>query len=150
MPASLPVERECVQNSFQTFEKQRRKRCHILQLLEKTAGVRLRGLSLLTLSLLLLLLLLSRFSHVGLCATPQTAAYQAPLPMGVFRGEYWSGLPLPSLVPFAAFKHLSQIHLAQLVFCFFPLSFCHFKKSDFPCLHLMRIRFTFLVLPVFQ
>ena len=30
--------------------------------------------------LLLLLLLLSRFSHVQLCVTPQTAAYQAPRP----------------------------------------------------------------------
>ena len=26
-----------------------------------------------------------------------TAAYQAPLPMGFSRQEYWSGLPLPSL-----------------------------------------------------
>ena len=46
--------------------------------------------------LLLLLLLLSRFSHVRLCATPQTAAHQAPPPMGFSRQEYWSGWPLPS------------------------------------------------------
>ena len=44
----------------------------------------------------LLLLLLSRFSLVRLCATPWTAAYQAPLSMGFFRQEYWSGVPLPS------------------------------------------------------
>ena len=44
----------------------------------------------------LLLLLLSRFSHVRLCATPWTAAYQAPPSMGFARQEYWSGLPLPS------------------------------------------------------
>ena len=31
-------------------------------------------------NLLLLLLLLSRFSHVRLCVTPQTAAYQTPRP----------------------------------------------------------------------
>ena len=31
-------------------------------------------------TLLLLLLLLSRFSRVRLCATPETAAHQAPLP----------------------------------------------------------------------
>ena len=31
---------------------------------------------------MLLLLLLSRFSHVRLCATPQTAAHQAPLSLG--------------------------------------------------------------------
>jgi len=35
-------------------------------------------------------------SRVWLIATPQTAAYQAPLPMGFSRQEYWSGLPLPS------------------------------------------------------
>ena len=43
----------------------------------------------------LLLLLLSCFSRVRLCATPWTAAYQAPLPMGFSRQEYWSGVPLP-------------------------------------------------------
>ena len=35
-------------------------------------------------------------SCVRLFATPWTAAYQAPPPMGFFRQEYWSGLPLPS------------------------------------------------------
>ena len=43
-----------------------------------------------------LLLLLSRFSHIQLCATPWTAAYQAPPSMGFSRQEYWSGLLLPS------------------------------------------------------
>ena len=43
-----------------------------------------------------LLLLLSHFSHVQLCATPQTAAHQAPLSLGFSRQEHWSGLPLPS------------------------------------------------------
>ena len=46
--------------------------------------------------LLLLLLLLSRFSRVRLCATPETAAHQAPLSLGFSRQEYWSGLPFPS------------------------------------------------------
>ena len=32
-----------------------------------------------------------------LLATPWTAAYQAPLSMGLSRQEYWSGVPLPSL-----------------------------------------------------
>ena len=36
-------------------------------------------------------------SPVRLSATPWTAAYKAPLPMGLSRQEYWSGLPLPSL-----------------------------------------------------
>ena len=43
-----------------------------------------------------LLLLLSRFSHVQLCATPQTAAHQAPLSLGFSRQEQWSGLPFLS------------------------------------------------------
>ena len=35
-------------------------------------------------------------SRVRPSATPWTAAYQAPPPMGFSRQEYWSGLPLPS------------------------------------------------------
>ena len=31
-------------------------------------------------------------------ATPWTAAYQAPPPMGFSRQKYWSGVPLPSLI----------------------------------------------------
>ena len=42
------------------------------------------------------LLLLSHFSRVQLCATPQTAAPQAPPPLGFSRQEHWSGLPFPS------------------------------------------------------
>ena len=43
-----------------------------------------------------LLLLLSRFSRVQLCATPWTAAHQAPQSQGFSRQEHWSGLPFPS------------------------------------------------------
>ena len=46
--------------------------------------------------IMLLLLLLSRFSRVWLCATPQTAAHQAPPSLGFSRQEHWSGLPFPS------------------------------------------------------
>ena len=46
--------------------------------------------------LLLLLLLLSPFSRVRLCATPETAAHQAPPSLGFPRQEHWSGLPFPS------------------------------------------------------
>ena len=35
-------------------------------------------------------------SCVRLFATPQTVALQAPLSVGFFRQEYWSGLPFPS------------------------------------------------------
>ena len=40
-------------------------------------------------------LLLSYSSHVRLCATPQTAAYQAPLSLGFSRQEHWSRFPFP-------------------------------------------------------
>jgi len=45
---------------------------------------------------MLLLLLLSHFSRVRLCATPKTAAHQAPPSLGFSRQEHWSGLPFPS------------------------------------------------------
>ena len=37
-------------------------------------------------------------SRVRLLAIPWTAAYQAPPSMGFSRQEYWSGVPLPSLI----------------------------------------------------
>ena len=42
------------------------------------------------------MLLLSCFSHVRLCATPETTAHQAPLSLGFSRQEHWSWLPFPS------------------------------------------------------
>jgi len=45
---------------------------------------------------LLSLLLLSHFSRFRLCATPETAAHQAPPSLGFSRQEHWSGLPFPS------------------------------------------------------
>ena len=44
----------------------------------------------------MVMLLLSHFSRVRLCATPQTAAHQAPPSLGFSRQEHWSGLPFPS------------------------------------------------------
>ena len=38
----------------------------------------------------------SVLSHVQLCATQWTVAFQAPLPMEFSEQEYWSGLPFPS------------------------------------------------------
>ena len=61
----------------------------------------------------LLLLLLSCFSRVRLYATPQTAAHQAPLPLGFSRQEHWSGLPFPSPNPYPI---CLQIHLIALPF----------------------------------
>ena len=38
-------------------------------------------------------------SHVQLCVTAWTAAYQAPPSMGFSRQEYWGGVPLPPPIP---------------------------------------------------
>ena len=43
-------------------------------------------------------MLLSHVSRFRLCATPYTAAHQAPLSLGFCRQEHWSGLPFPSEV----------------------------------------------------
>ena len=56
---------------------------------------RLQGEILITSDMQVLLLLLHRFSHVQLCATPQTAAQQAAPSLGFSRQEYFSGLPFP-------------------------------------------------------
>ena len=56
---------------------------------------------------LLLLLLLSRFSRVRLCATPETAAHQAPPSLGFSRQDHWSGLPFPSPMHESARKDLT-------------------------------------------
>ena len=42
------------------------------------------------------MLLPSHFRRVRLCATPWTAAHQAPPSLGFSRQEHWSGLPFPS------------------------------------------------------
>ena len=46
--------------------------------------------------MIILLLLISRFSRVRLCATPDTAAHQAPPSLGFSRQGRWSGLQFPS------------------------------------------------------
>ena len=52
--------------------------------------------------------MLSCFSRVQLCATPQTAARQAPLSLGFSRQEHSSGLPFPSLAVF--FRDPQNLH----------------------------------------
>ena len=42
--------------------------------------------------------------RVCLLVTPWTVAYQAPPSMGFSRQEYWSGLPVPSLMMYSAYK----------------------------------------------
>ena len=62
-------------------------------------------------TLLLLLLLLSHFSRVRLCATPETAAHQAPLSPGFSRQEHWSGLLFPSPMHACMLSHFSHVQL---------------------------------------
>ena len=50
-------------------------------------------------------------SRVPLLATPWTAVYQAPLPMGFSRQEYWSGVPVPS--PYVNYKVSSVAQSCQ-------------------------------------
>ena len=49
-------------------------------------------------------------------ATPWTAAYQAPPPMGFFRQEYWSGVPLPSPL----LKTILMQMYSHIYYLFFP------------------------------
>ena len=62
-------------------------------------------------------------SHVWLLVTPWTAAYQAPLPMGFSRQEYWSGLPFPSpcsiLPVFKATCPIYECYLLNVLSCFY-------------------------------
>ena len=57
-------------------------------------------------------------SHAGLLATPWTAAYQAPLPMGFSRQEYWSGVPLPS--PLIYIRTEKQLHCPNILQLILP------------------------------
>ena len=74
---------------------------------------------------LLLLLLLSGFSRVRLCATPQTAAHQAPQSLGFSRQEHWSGLPFPSPIPPAPAHHKSILGDLPVAFPSFDSGFAH-------------------------
>ena len=79
----------------------------------------------LLISFFMLLLLLSRFSRVRLCATPQTAAHQAPPSLGLSRQEHWSGLPFPSPMHACMLSHFSHVQLCATLWtvaCQAPLS----------------------------
>ena len=67
-------------------------------------------------------------SHVQLCATPWTVAHQAPLSMGFFRQEYWSGLPCPPPgdLPNPGIKPVSLVSLALTGRFFTTSSTCYF------------------------
>ena len=59
----------------------------------------------------MLLLLLSRLSRVWLCATPWTAAHQAPLSRGFSRQEHWSGLSFPFPMRACMLSRFSRVQL---------------------------------------
>ena len=107
-------------------------------------------MSLISMLLLLLLLLLSRFSCVRFCATPQTAAHQAPLSLGFSKQEHWSGLPFPSPVHESEKSEVAQScpTLCNSMDCSLPgssvhgifqarvlewvaIAFSHFPSTDF-------------------
>ena len=64
-----------------------------------------------------LLLPLSRFSHVQFCATPWTAACQAPLSMGFSRQESWRRLPCsPPGALSTQGLNLDLLHCSQILY----------------------------------
>ena len=103
--------------------------------------------------------LLSRFSHVWLCVTPETAAHQAPPFLGFSRQEHWSGLPFPSLVhesekwkwSRSVVSNSSRPHGLQPTRLFRPWDFpgkstgvgCHCLLHDQPRQHIKKHRHYF-------
>ena len=85
------------QNSFQNTSLKKTVMRNVDEVVKMFTNLRLLG----GYDLLLLLLLLSRFSHVRLCAIPQTAAHQAlpSLVHSICIIEYFSPLGLEKLLP---------------------------------------------------
>ena len=73
------------------------------------------------------LLLLSRFSHVRLHVTPQTAAHQAPPSLGFSRQERCSGLPFPTYEKIPTW-HLSMILFKNTLMAHLPLEIYKVSK----------------------
>ena len=84
-----------------------------------------------------------------LLATPWTTAYQAPLSMGFSRQEYWSEVPLPSLVYFIYIYTHTHTHTHTHIYICTPLHhnlFLHlFKPFKYlnPFLWFLKITYTF-------
>ena len=76
------------------------------------------------------LCVLSRFSHAQLFATLLTVAHQAPLSMGFFRQEYWSGLPL--LLLQGIFLPRDRTCISH-VSCLGRLILYHYRHLGSPC-----------------
>ena len=106
---------------------------------------------------LLVQCMLSHFSYVQLFVTPCTVARQAPLSVGFFRQEYWSGLPCPPPVdlsdPGIKPVSLTSPALAGGFFFFLPLvppgKLVQQKTLQiFFFFSLLRIREHFTILPI--
>ena len=54
---------------------------------------------------------ISRFSRVRLCATPWTAAHQAPPSLGFSKQEHWNGLPCWNLAKRGQFVTIAVVFL---------------------------------------
>ena len=69
-------------------------------------------------------------SCVRLFATPWTVAYQAPPSMGFSRQEYWSGVPLLSLIALTKWNFFDKVMslllnmLSRFVIAFLPRRMC--------------------------
>ena len=78
------------------------------------------------------LAVLSRFSCVQFCATPWTAAHQAPPSTGFSRKEYWSGLPCPSPKCSLGISNFLKRSLVFSILLFSSISLhCSSKKAFF-------------------
>jgi len=72
-------------------------------------------------------------SHVRLFDTPWTAAYQAPPSMGFSRQEYWSGVPLPSLI-----NYYNVLCISVYLFPYLYIFVCMYSHPSVPQ-HTQRI-----------
>ena len=88
-------------------------------------------------------------SHVRLLATPWTAAYQATLPMGFPKQEYWSGVPLPS--PPCSLRDSQMSSKASVLWhsAFFIVQFSHPYMTTGKTIALTRWTFVGKVISLF-
>ena len=85
--------------------------------------------------LLLLLLLLSHISRVQLCVTPQTAAHQAPLSLGILQAGIldWVMTNLDSILKSRDITLSTKVHLVKaMVFpvVMYGCESCSIKKAE--------------------
>ena len=77
-------------------------------------------------------------SRVRLFVTPWIAAHQAPLSMGFSRQEYWSGLPLHSLVVSLGWWKLC-VCVGAVFMCINMVCMCEVRECGGLCLCLREV-----------